>query len=163
MLDRTGLTDEGDGGNEARKGEPAEGSSAGATSPGATDSPKKDFSAFLHPLSRQPVPARCADPSSYPSTSPASKIPGLLPRQSFSLLDNPSKGLKSPSAEDRASPLGGAASGAESAAAAALGGGAGAGVGVVKSLLAAPNHALGDDDDESDDDLEYTRSPFDDD
>jgi len=111
-------------------------------------------------------------------TPAASKIPGLLPRQSFSLLDAKS-GPKSPSAEDKgaptasstsASPAGAAGSGATPAAAglaAGAGAGAGAALGAggapMASPLSAPNHALGDDDDESDDDLEYTRSPFDDD
>ncbi|GJN88571.1 hypothetical protein Rhopal_001537-T1 [Rhodotorula paludigena] len=82
-----------------------------------------------------------------PKKDLAGKIPGLLPRQSFSLLDANGKpapgGLKSPGE----SPAAGT-------------GAAGASV-VVKSPLSAPHHALGDDD--SDSDLEYTKSPFDED
>ncbi|GAA5894069.1 hypothetical protein JCM8208_002340 [Rhodotorula glutinis] len=160
MIDRTGLA--GVGGEE-KKDEPAAASAGGLAAPGSgpsIDSPKKDFS---------------------------SKIPGLLPRQSFSLLDTKA-GPKSPSAEDKGAPTstststsstgtGAAGSGAMPAAAGlAAGAGAGAGLGAaggaaaaggggapMASPLSAPNHALGDDDDESDDDLEYTRSPFDDD
>ncbi|GAA5845744.1 hypothetical protein JCM9279_006092 [Rhodotorula babjevae] len=161
MIDRTGLAGGGAGGHEKKDDEPAAAGAAasasasvsagGLAAPGSvasTDSPKKDFS---------------------------SKIPGLLPRQSFSLLDAKA-GPKSPSAEDKGAPTSASTSTSASAAnatpaAAGLAAGAGAGAGAalgaggapMASPLSAPNHALGDDDDESDDDLEYTRSPFDDD
>ncbi|BGO97705.1 hypothetical protein RTG_01455 [Rhodotorula toruloides ATCC 204091] len=80
-------------------------------------------------------------PKDLPKKDFTSKIPGLLPRQSFSLLDS-SSSPKSPSHE-----------------ATSPGAGAG-GAGVVRSPLSAPNHALGDD---SDDELEYQRNPFDED
>lgn len=82
-----------------------------------------------------------------PKKDLAGKIPGLLPRQSFSLLDANGKpasgGLKSPGESP------------------AAGAGAAGASGVVKSPLSAPHHALGDED--SDSDLEYTKSPFDED
>ncbi|BGP30071.1 hypothetical protein JCM10296v2_001823 [Rhodotorula toruloides] len=77
-------------------------------------------------------------PKDLPKKDFTSKIPGLLPRQSFSLLDSSSP--KSPSHEATSPGAGGA--------------------GVVRSPLSAPNHALGDD---SDDELEYQRNPFDED
>ncbi|GEM09656.1 ubiquitin system component Cue [Rhodotorula toruloides] len=81
-------------------------------------------------------------PKDLPKKDFTSKIPGLLPRQSFSLLDF-SPGSRSPSHE-----------------ATSPGAAGGAGAGVVRSPLSAPNHALGDD---SDDELEYQRNPFDED
>ncbi|BGP46034.1 hypothetical protein JCM10450v2_001874 [Rhodotorula kratochvilovae] len=128
MIDRTGLTEDG---------------RSRSTSPGP-----------LPPPSEKPLPAASEAPPAANTSASAGvdspkkdfskQIPGLLPRQSFSLLD--AKGPKSPSAgsEDKGAPAAAPAAG------------------VVRSPLAAPNHALGDDDD-SEDELEYTRSPFDDD
>lgn len=98
------------------------------------DLPKKDFST-------SPLLALISLFGSDLPLQAASKIPGLLPRQSFSLLDS-SSSPKSPSHEATSPSAGGA------------------GAGVVRSPLSAPNHALGDD---SDDELEYQRNPFDED
>ncbi|GAA6054548.1 hypothetical protein JCM3770_006023 [Rhodotorula araucariae] len=142
MIDHTGLTD---GRRPTSPGPllsekpnppaaPEKSVTVATASTTAPESPKKDFS---------------------------KQIPGLLPRQSFSLLDATAK---DPGAGAGAGTRAAAPSPSSSAAAVAGIGssGAGPGPGVVRSPLSAPNHALGDDD-ESDDELEYTRSPFDDD
>ncbi|GAA5830337.1 hypothetical protein JCM11251_001313 [Rhodosporidiobolus azoricus] len=150
---------------------------------GASESAMPDFSS--------PAPSPVAAPSSStasagataaavpsPSTSPskppsafAGKIPGLLPRQSFSLLDPNNKPLSSPSAASPGtaarSPLG--ASPAALGLAGAAGVGAGAGAGAAAAAASKPiaeeeksHYSLGDDED-SEDDMEYVRSPFQDD
>ncbi|GAA5885471.1 hypothetical protein JCM6882_009632 [Rhodosporidiobolus microsporus] len=151
------------------------------SSSGATESALPDFTspvspaaaAASEPPSAAPPPVS-SSATSTPSGSPskpsafARKIPGLLPRQSFSLLDAQKSPLPaSPSATAGAkSPLG------ASPAALGLAGAAGAaGVGAGASVASAgrteeeeekSHYSLGDDDD-SEDDMEYVRSPFQDD
>ncbi|GAA5968254.1 hypothetical protein JCM11641_003784 [Rhodosporidiobolus odoratus] len=91
------------------------------------------------------IPSSPAVPTSPAKASFTGKIPGLLPRQSFSLLDQPGKkdGSSSPAVK---SPL--AAPGSSSVAS-------------TQHLEEKSHYSLGDDD--SEDDMEYVKSPFDDD
>ncbi|BGO89598.1 hypothetical protein NBRC10512_001551 [Rhodotorula toruloides] len=120
---------------------PSSSTSNRSVSPSLGASTSKD--GVARPSSANLSTATPADdkPKDLPKKDFTSKIPGLLPRQSFSLLDS-SSSPKSPSHEATSPSAGGA------------------GAGVVRSPLSAPNHALGDD---SDDELEYQRNPFDED